>query len=849
MHHHGTDHKLIMPLIGSGDCGAVFRMMDEQGRDVAYKKFRSSAINRALLRKSLERLQGGKWPKSAMPILSANYDLEDASCITDLYLRDDGLPNTLQHRFTHFSGADAWPIVHQLATALSEFHDCHVVHGNLKPGNIFFTTSGDLLLTDWCLGRMPDVANQEYTDAFLYAPPEQLLEPEGYDSHAGYRWDVFAFGVLAFRLLTGAFPRCHDIFIEVDPIPHEAQCDSVIADLALIAQHLTVSSLRDWPTAAADDRERECREVILRCLHLTPTNRPATMAEVHREFLEIELRNHRLSEQHTPLQVSAAPQASPVWKYMVATLMIGFLILACSSYFLSHEKNQTISHLRKSNDDVMIQLAQTLSELQELSQRINTIQAEFQQEKQSILAGHQTNEEAWLAQIMAMKQNTDILFERVFEPTDRLQSDSEKSYQRLSLLEENLKQFLSLKSSDSRILEQVPKIRLQLAEIAIHKNDVTTATPRLKEAIAAHDLKKESPAFQARIAADLLHLAILQQMNGHAESSQTYQDVRKILAAIPRQGDMLDRTKLLSAILNYKEAQNFSAIGDTAKALEQLHAATTQLNELTKAHPDSAYLRKELSECFLASANVLESMNDLGNAREVRNLAVAELTKIIASHPQDRMLQLKLCETYTTLAHAAFIAGDITSLEQHNKDAQELLHKILSTDPRNPPAATKLAAHTYFRASLAEDHGDAAAALTLCNEGIKLLDFPLSENSQDPLPQYYHALLLWQKGRLLGAKNRDQEIAMQKEAQTILVGMKKNGLHPHLRKEHILMNLAQLLSDIAHTYHRSQQPNVAKEYFMAAEKEWLILAETHPDNLDYRGQVLWCRERLKEFGS
>ena len=38
-----------------------------------------------------------------------------------------------------------------------------------------------------------------------------------YLEEQGYRWDVYAFGVLAYRLLTGAFPRCDEVFRKVAP--------------------------------------------------------------------------------------------------------------------------------------------------------------------------------------------------------------------------------------------------------------------------------------------------------------------------------------------------------------------------------------------------------------------------------------------------------------------------------------------------------------------------------------------------------------------------------------------------------------------------------------------------------
>jgi eukaryotic-like serine/threonine-protein kinase len=401
--------------------------------------------------------------------------------------------------------------------------------------------------------------------------------------------------------------------------------------------------------------------------------------------------------------------------------------------------------------------------------------------------------------------------------------------------------------------EEYARMTLQLAEIALFAKDSKKATSSFTEALAAWHTLEKSPSQQMRLAANQLLLAMLQQSQGEKQASASYLMARKALDEVPQEKVNRDHLTLLKAMLNYREAQNHSAAGEYAKALDQLRAATRQFHELITARPDVARLRSELSECFLASANVLESMNDFGNAREVRALAVIEINKLIKSHPNDIAVQLTLCETYTAMAHAALIAGDSLSVDQLSENAITILKKVLSQEPQNFIAATKLAAQHYFRATLHEDIGDAAKAISSVDDGLKLLEFaemaevsPDAQNT-DALPRYYRALLLWQKGRLLGGNSRVQESALQNEALEILRNLKTNQQHPQLRSEHILMNLAQLLSDMAHVSHIDQKKDSAKEFFLAAAKEWETLAKLQPDNIDYRNAADWCRERIKEL--
>ena len=142
-------------------------------------------------------------------------------------------------------------MVLEILTALAELHDRRVAHGNLKPGNVFFDGKGRILLTDWALGNMPGIAALDYTDAVLYQPPDQLREPEGFLREKGYRWDLFSFGVMAFRLLTGAFPRCTATFDQVAPEPGKTRREGIAANLKRIAKSLEADPGVSWPDSPA----------------------------------------------------------------------------------------------------------------------------------------------------------------------------------------------------------------------------------------------------------------------------------------------------------------------------------------------------------------------------------------------------------------------------------------------------------------------------------------------------------------------------------------------------------------------------------------------------------------------
>jgi serine/threonine-protein kinase len=152
----------------------------------------------------------------------------------------------LLQRKGKLSAEEARPLLAQLAAALQALHAKGIVHRDLKPANVM-VDGGRLCLTDFGLARAfeDDEAAGEYTQtgAILgtpgYMAPEQLAGETATPAS-----DVYAFGVVAYEMLTGQ---------------RAAQSD----DLAAGRTGLAVG----W------------EEMILACVAKNPASRPASAIE------------------------------------------------------------------------------------------------------------------------------------------------------------------------------------------------------------------------------------------------------------------------------------------------------------------------------------------------------------------------------------------------------------------------------------------------------------------------------------------------------------------------------------------------------------------------------------------
>jgi serine/threonine-protein kinase len=100
---------------------------------------------------------------------------------------------------------EARQVAHDLAAGLAHAHERGVVHRDLKPANVLFGASGHAKLADFGLARLGDSPSLTSAGTVLgtaaYMAPEQVTGQQ-----VTAATDVYAFGVIVFRMLTGRLP-------------------------------------------------------------------------------------------------------------------------------------------------------------------------------------------------------------------------------------------------------------------------------------------------------------------------------------------------------------------------------------------------------------------------------------------------------------------------------------------------------------------------------------------------------------------------------------------------------------------------------------------------------------------
>jgi hypothetical protein len=828
-------------LLASGTSGAVFRAVKSDGTVTAVKLLDGMAVNRSLLQQASERLERAGWPEGLLRILEGDFQSRPAVRVTPCLAdeADDGRwrPRSLQHRLGAFPGESSWEVVLGILDGLAALHACQVAHGNLKPGNVFFDDEGKVVLTDWALGNMPGLVNLEFTDACLYQPPEQLRDPEGYLREEGYRWDTFAFGVLAYRLLTGAFPRCDEVFQQVAPPEGEISREGIAADLIKIASTLDEHVPVAWPDEPGNELERRYREILEDCLALEPNARPANamevrhrMREAEREIAEEEKRDAVLDQrrraQHAVWRVSLIAGALAV--SLVIMVLLWQLVkgrLAREVDGRAAETGQLREQLAAARDAREIALADAV-------------------EARGALKSERAT---WLARVEESRAIGDRLFSWAMEEGRRQLPPLDGRQLRLGRLEEYYRRFLDRTAGIPELEDERARAELQLAEISLGMGEPAKASERLKSAITAAAKLDGGPELRLRLATDRLVLALLLHARNDPGTAAALAEARAALEELPQAEVDGDRVTYLLATLDLHESMLLAAASREAPALERLQRATEALNHLTDTRPDAIVLRSELVGCYLSSAEILQGMDQMGDARLLRKMASEELLKLIEMHPEDLKLRLELAGCYGAIAEAAVIAGDIPSAEAMSKGAVEVLTHVLARGPDDPLARVRMAAQRGLMAGILLDRGESEEAMKLYDEGLRSLEPLVVGQDSDPLARFRYALLTSERALMLGfSGKREEEIAGGQRAVEMLEELLDTP-YGNARGEQIRRSLGYVLENLGNAAHAAGKTDLVRTTFTRAAGIWENLARERPGNEEYEAGIASCQRWLADF--
>lgn len=205
------NHKwTIDRLVDTGGMAAVYAATHRNGKRVAIKMLHPfiaahEDVRERFLREGYVANQVDH--PGAVSILDDDVTPDGAPFLVMELLEGESLDGWLARAGGVLPVPDVLAIADQVLDVLAAFHARHVIHRDIKPGNLFITRSGVVKVLDFGLARLRDprfsgapTASGIVLGTAAYMPPEQA---QGKADQVDARSDVFAVGAVMFRALAG----------------------------------------------------------------------------------------------------------------------------------------------------------------------------------------------------------------------------------------------------------------------------------------------------------------------------------------------------------------------------------------------------------------------------------------------------------------------------------------------------------------------------------------------------------------------------------------------------------------------------------------------------------------------
>ena len=261
---------LLLQCISRGGVADVYRahQSSEGNFELAVKVYRTGYAQRESFREyfmtEAEKIGQLEHP-NILPFLEFGEGEGLLYSITPL-VKKGTLGDLLKRVGGKLSAMQALQIMQQLCSAVQYAHEHDVIHGNIKPNNIFVASDSRMLLTDFGIVRGYDDSQQSLTrigwGSAEYAAPEQSLGVLRRTS------DIYSLGVLLFRILTGEPPFTGQTPIEVllkhvrQQAPSARAFDPTISDAVDGVLHQALQKRSDDRYASVGELSNALAEAI-----------------------------------------------------------------------------------------------------------------------------------------------------------------------------------------------------------------------------------------------------------------------------------------------------------------------------------------------------------------------------------------------------------------------------------------------------------------------------------------------------------------------------------------------------------------------------------------------------------
>jgi eukaryotic-like serine/threonine-protein kinase len=261
----GSNYTVKQELIGGGMARVFLAYDDSLGREIVVKvlppelTYQFSAARFAREIKLAAALQ----EPHIVPVLSAGQTVGGLPYFTMPFVRGESLRTRIRQGPVPLE--ESLSILRNVASALAYAHRQGIVHRDIKPENILLS-EGTAVVTDFGIAKAVQAARRagseitqpgDYLGTPMYMAPEQAAADPSTDQRA----DIYAWGVVAYELITGRHP-----FAE-----RTSPQDLLAAQMSDTPRHIT---------AVKSKLPRSIADIVMGCLSKNAALRPASGTEL-----------------------------------------------------------------------------------------------------------------------------------------------------------------------------------------------------------------------------------------------------------------------------------------------------------------------------------------------------------------------------------------------------------------------------------------------------------------------------------------------------------------------------------------------------------------------------------------
>jgi eukaryotic-like serine/threonine-protein kinase len=244
--------------VGQGGMAIVFRAHDlELNEDVALKVFTLPTTSESAVARFKQELKLSR--QLVHPNIVRLYDIglhAGHRYISMELLRGESLKQRMRRPIPFSTAID---YLAQACRGLQAAHDAGVIHRDVKPDNFFVTDGGVLKVMDFGIAKHHSTPGVTVAGSIAGTPQYMSPEQIGNFSAVTHATDIYALGVCAYELFTGAPPFTHPEFVPLlmmhvnePPPPPRRKNPAIPVELErLILRLLAKDPTQRFPSCAA----------------------------------------------------------------------------------------------------------------------------------------------------------------------------------------------------------------------------------------------------------------------------------------------------------------------------------------------------------------------------------------------------------------------------------------------------------------------------------------------------------------------------------------------------------------------------------------------------------------------